>query len=152
MMILGIDPGKSGGFCLMDDDGNVLGKLKQPETDAECFFEMSVALDWANDDGHKLTAVIEKVHAMPQQGVTSTFTFGRNFGFLHGVLTALKIPVIEVTPQRWQKELGCMSKGDKNVTKQKAQQLFPDHKFTHATADATLIAYWGVLQSKQGKL
>jgi Holliday junction resolvasome RuvABC endonuclease subunit len=152
MMILGIDPGRSGGFCLQCDDGDTMQPYKQPETDAD-ILELIESLSWhALCKGHKLTAVIEKVHAMPKQGVTSTFTFGRNFGFLHGVLTALKIPVIEVTPQRWQKELGCMSKGDKNVTKQKAQQLFPDHKFTHATADACLIAYWGVLQSKQGKL
>jgi hypothetical protein len=33
-----------------------------------------------------------------------------------------------------------MSKGDKNVTKAKAQQLFTQLKITHATADALLIA------------
>jgi hypothetical protein len=33
-----------------------------------------------------------------------------------------------------------LSKGDKNVTKRKAQELFPSLKITHATADALLIA------------
>jgi len=39
--------------------------------------------------------------------------------------------------------LGCLSKGDKNVTKAKAQEQFPNIKVTHATADALLIALYG---------
>ena len=49
-------------------------------------------------------------------------------------------------PQVWQKALGCMTGGDKNVTKRRAQELFPGHKITHATADALLIAHYGTKQ------
>jgi crossover junction endodeoxyribonuclease RuvC len=77
---------------------------------------------------------------MPKQGVSSTFKFGVNYGFLRGMLTAHKIPFEEVTPQKWQKAMGCLSKGNKNVTKAKAQQLFPNLKITHKVADALLIA------------
>jgi len=39
--------------------------------------------------------------------------------------------------------MGCMTKGDKNVSKRKAQELFPSMKVTHASADALLIAEYG---------
>lgn len=54
-------------------------------------------------------------------------------------LTAAGIPFDEVSPAVWQKYLGCLTGGDKNVTKAKAQQLFPHITVTHAIADAILI-------------
>ena len=42
---------------------------------------------------------------MPGQGVATTFTFGHNVGFLHGLLVAFKIPYTLVTPRKWQKEM-----------------------------------------------
>jgi hypothetical protein len=45
-----------------------------------------------------------------------------------------------VTPFTWQKRLQCLSGGDKNVTKARAQQLFPGVKISHITADALLLA------------
>jgi len=93
-----------------------------------------------------ILAIIENVHSMPKQGVCSVFSFGDNCGFLRGVITSLKIPYEKVTPQKWQKELGCLSeKGmtktqHKNQTKAKAQQLWPDRKITHAIADCILMA------------
>ena len=39
------------------------------------------------------SAIIEKVGAMPGQGVSSMFQFGRSVGMVEGVLAALQIPV-----------------------------------------------------------
>ena len=77
---------------------------------------------------------------MPGQGVASSFKFGQGFGHLEMALTASGIPHTYVAPQKWQKELQCLTKGDKNVSKARAQQLFPHIKVTHAIADALLIA------------
>jgi hypothetical protein len=55
-------------------------------------------------------------------------------------LTAASIPFERVRPQAWQKALACMTKGDKNVSKRRAQELFPSMKITHAIADSLLIA------------
>jgi len=85
-------------------------------------------------------AVLEKVSAMPGQGVSSTFKFGASFGELKMALTAIGVPFTLVTPATWQKSMKCLSKGDKNVTKSRAQQLYPKANVTHATADALLIA------------
>ena len=81
---------------------------------------------------------------MPKQGISSAATFMINYGQLQGILAALKIPYEFILPQVWQRSMGCLSGGDKNVTKTKAQQLFPNMKgITHALADALLIAEYG---------
>jgi len=84
---------------------------------------------------------------MPKQGVSSTFKFGRGYGFLRGCLVALGIPFEDVTPQTWMRALNVPPRR-KNETKAQfkqrlrgvAQQLFPSEKITLATADALLIA------------
>ena len=88
-------------------------------------------------------AYIEQVHSSPQMGVKSAFTFGNGFGHLEMALTACGIAFERIRPQAWQKALGCMTKGDKNVSKRRAQELFPTLKITHSTADALLIAEYG---------
>ncbi len=55
-------------------------------------------------------AYVEKVHAMPKQGSSSTFEFGYGVGVLHGVLASLKIPMKLVTPQAWKKHSGLIRK------------------------------------------
>ena len=80
---------------------------------------------------------------MPGQGVASSFKFGQNYGTLRMALVAAGIPFDTVTPQKRQHVMHCMSKGDKNVTKRRAQELFPDITITHAKADALLIAAYG---------
>ncbi len=136
MQYLGIDPGQSGGIVVID--GNTTHTCKLSETEQDIW-------SWINDTTDLLSAVatIEKVHAMPKQGVTSSFTFGKNFGFLIGLLTASQIPFKFITPQQWQKGMQCLTKGDKNVSKAAAQRLWPKIKVTHAIADALLIAEYG---------
>ena len=130
---LGIDPGISGGLAIVNSLGELsdaVGFKNLTETDIN---------DWMLAYPYSL-ALLEKVHSMPKQGVKSTFTFGQSYGLLRGVLVANNLKREFVPPQVWQKALGCMTKGDKNVTKAKAQELFPNRKITHAIADACLIA------------
>lgn len=133
MNYIGIDPGKSGGIAVITTEGAAYA-YKMPPTDRDL-------LDLLDDIGAGVSrAMLEQVHAMPGQGVTSTFTFGRGFGKLEMALCAARIPFELVTPQKWQKLLGCLTKGNKNVSKAAAQRLFPTLKVTHAIADALLIA------------
>ncbi len=136
---IGIDPGQSGGIALVQE-GTPACAWKMPETERDVFDLIASLKRW--DDAPTM-AVIEAVHSMPRQGVASSFKFGRNYGGLRMALIGAGIPFREVTPGKWQKDMGCLSKGDKNVTKAKAQQLFPHIKITHALADALLIAQWG---------
>lgn len=69
-------------------------------------------------------AVVEKVGAMPGQGVVSMFKFGENFGMIQGILQAFGIPYELVTPQKWKKEFGVTA--DKNTSIEVCKRLFPD--------------------------
>jgi len=135
MLIIGIDPGASGGIAVIDTDG-VPDLFKLDATEKDC-------MEYLSGLPGEAFAYLERVHSMPKQGVASSFKFGQSYGFLRGLLIGLGIPFEEVTPQKWQKAMGCMSKGDKNVTKGRAQQLFPQIKVTHAIADALLLAEYG---------
>jgi len=137
MIVVGIDPGKDGGIAIASTQTIVAYKMPQTERDIFDLLKDEVLPD------ETPVVFLEKVHSMPGQGVSSSFSFGRGYGFLRGVITALRYPLHEVTPQKWQKALGCLSRGDKNVTKGKAQQLFPQLKITHLTADALLIMEYG---------
>lgn len=142
MIYLGIDPGKSGGIAAVrgdiEDSGVETIKLTETPADVCAWLGRVMSSPWI--DPRKVRAVIEQVHATPQMGVTSAFTFGRSFGWLLGVLDATGIPYEFVSPQKWQKAMNCRTGGDKNVSKAAAQRLFPQVKMTHAIADAILIA------------
>lgn len=144
---IGVDPGVSGGWAVLDESGRVVLTMgmgdgpaviaQQPET---CRQRVSLAVG----TGCEMRAVVERVHSSPQMGVVSAFTFGKNVGAILGALAAHRIPVDEVSPKAWQKVLGVVyPKGvprDKNITKHRAQQVFPSITVTHAIADALLLA------------
>lgn len=135
--IVGLDPGASGGIALLYNlDAS---PAAFPWSDTEHDMARQLREMW--EPG--AVCYIERVHSMPKQGVASSFKFGRHYGFLRGLLVATGCRFEDVTPQAWQKALGCLSRGDKNVTKGKAQQFFPGMRITHAIADALLIAEYG---------
>lgn len=146
MKILGIDPGAAGGIAVIVD-GALIECVAMPETEHDIneIFER-------NADAK--VAFLEQVHSMPKQGVASTFTFGRSYGFLRGLLVANKIVFLDVTPNEWQKFLRIKAIKDESKTAHKnrlkgyAQQLFPKQKFTLKTADAALLAWYGWQMSK----
>lgn len=144
MNIIGIDPGKSGGIALLSPQkGPFVEATPHTIHDLWDLLESLVREHPPSERPNHLTAYIELVHSSPQMGVTSAFTFGNGYGHLEMALAALNIPMVRVRPQLWQKTLGCLTKGDKNVSKRRAQELFPGIKITHATADALLIAEYG---------
>ena len=139
MITIGIDPGKNGGIAVIDEKGDADAD-KMPET-LQDLYELLNSFSVGYDGNCR--AYIEQVHSSPQMGVKSAFTFGNGFGHLEMALTACGIPFERIRPQAWQKALGCMTKGDKNVSKRRAQELFPTLKIIHSTADALLIAEYG---------
>ena len=146
-IIIGIDPGANGAIAWIDNGKPCVEKM--PDTLLD-LWELIADIDRESAiKGNPLRAkaYIEQVASSPQMGVVSAFSFGRGYGNLEMALTAAGIPFERVRPQVWQKALGCMTKGNKNVTKRKAQELFPSLKITHATADALLIAEYGSRQS-----
>ena len=84
-------------------------------------------------DGETVQAIVEKVHSMPGQGVSSSFKFGMEFCKPLMTFSGLSIPYTLVTPQKWMKtlELG-KSTSYKSKTEWKnhllivASRIFPD--------------------------
>lgn len=146
MSILAIDPGKSGGFAWRDYLGNARAVKMPPEDELAGLIE-SIGPE---------RAVLEKVGGFIQgQNLPSSrmFTFGENYGLLRGVLRGLKIPFAVVTPQSWQRGLGCRFRRSmearewKPYLKKLAQARFPLLKVTLKTADALLILRYSELST-----
>ena len=78
-------------------------------------------------------------------GLNQIGNFMKHYGFIRGCLVTIGIPVEDVRPQKWMKILDCRTRGNKNISKKKAQQLFPMLRITHGTADALCIAEAGRL-------
>ena len=148
MITIGIDVGKSGGIAWIDETGKACVE-KMPDTLKDLWELIEKDILHATGNLHfgnstrNCKAYLEQISSSPQMGVVSAFTFGNGYGHLEMALTAAGIPFERVRPQVWQKALNCLTKGEKNVTKRRAQELFPSIKVTHINADALLIAEYG---------
>lgn len=120
MIYIGIDPGKNGGIALITTTNDKLVNVIVNVFDEFTLLNVLTELK----DSYCCKCVVEKVGAMPHQGVVSMFNFGQNFGFIQGVLKAYKIPFELVPPQKWKKEFSVTS--DKNTSIEVCKRLFPN--------------------------
>ena len=121
MIYIGIDPGKNGGYAIIAESETGKAVFAYPWDDM--FFAMEMA-SIMQRKAEGIVAAVEKVGAMPGQGVTSMFSFGKNAGFIEGVLTALGIPYQLIPPKKWKGEFGLNS--DKAASVAVCKRLFPD--------------------------
>ena len=90
----------------------------------------------------KVHTMIDHVHAFPNQGSVSTFSFGQNLGQWEGVLASSELDAIYIGPKTWMLEfikLGLEKKERKRQLYSKAKELFPNLKITFNISDALLI-------------
>ena len=116
MIYIGIDPGKKGGYAVIDDRG-----ARVYPWDNTYFVSDMNAVE---SRGESIVAAVEKVGAMPGQGVVSMFNFGTSYGFILGVLTAFGIGYQLVPPSVWKREFGLLHT-DKQSSVDVAKRLFP---------------------------
>lgn len=169
--VVAIDPGNDGAFCIMTEleHGKIEitfepmpiirsvittkkrdGKIKTKTTTQLNYTKLAYIFSTLLDS----TIFIEKVSAMPKQGVVSMFNFGVQAGALRALIHSHKIIHYEVTPQAWQKVMHAGSPAGQD-SKQKsliiAQRLFPDVTLIRegrrvpdeGYVDALLIAEYG---------
>ena len=120
MIAIGIDPGKSGALAVLyiDEQGSVFRTKVIP-------FEASAYRDTIEACvDSRVVCCVEKVGAMPGQGVVSMFNFGHNLGLIEGLLQANKTPYQLVPPQTWKKEFSLT--GDKQSSIDVCKKLFPN--------------------------
>jgi crossover junction endodeoxyribonuclease RuvC len=149
--ILGIDPGLTGGLALwkfhkierawnMPTYAVTKGRKTRKHLDLD---KITIQIAFAEID----FAIIEAQQAYKGQGVSTTFTTGKNYGALLGLLHGLEIATKIVTAQAWKKALSLGK--DKQLSFDLATKLFPDashfwlRKKDDGVAEAALLAHYG---------
>lgn len=149
MLFVGIDPGLTGGIGIIDTDNNTAVAYRYTPDKL-----IEVLQTLVNKDNAHFT--VEQVHAMPKQGVSSTFTFGTGYGMILGILRANGIIPQDAEPSVWKRKLRVTA--DKQTSIHRAMKLFPNTSLlptprcrvpSDGLAEALLIAEYGRLTYKQ---
>ena len=142
--IMGLDPGASGAVAFYyPEKAQLISAYDVPLVEKK--INAAALYDLIRQYGPDL-AVVEIVHAMPKQGVSSCFNFGMSYGTALGVIGALKIPTVHVSPTKWKKYY-CLS-ADKEESRALAISKWPAslhfrRKKDNGRAEAALMALYG---------
>jgi Holliday junction resolvasome RuvABC endonuclease subunit len=153
MRVLGFDPGIRGGLAVVEiADGGapvLVECIDIPIVGTGAKERVDVAAIRNFIDRHKpICALIERAQAMPKQGASSGFKYGRAVGAIEASIALCSIPVEIVEPSAW-KQFWQLSGKDKEGGRQKALQLFPAahgmlaRRRDHNRAESALIALYG---------
>lgn len=147
MIWIGVDPGAKGGYAVIDGDNVRVYSWD----DALFISDMRGAKYLADMDKRKIIAAVEKVGVVHGNGIVSMFNFGKNAGFIEGVLEAFNMPYQLVPPATWKREFSLIGK-DKKASIEVCKRLFPDVRLkrtdkcttdSDGMAESLLIAEWG---------
>lgn len=134
-MLLSIDPGSGGAAVIRRVDGEIVSVIPHQGIDS--------VLSACTTPGIR-RAFIEKVWASPVMGVSAAFAFGENYGSWRTAIAMNGIPLKEVLPQTWQRQVCPNIEGTgserKRALKDEAQRRFPDLRVTLSNSDALLIS------------
>lgn len=164
-VFVGVDPGLSGAlafYCTVSGEFSVhdmptrwITRNGKRRRQIDCV-ALGTLLD-VHTAGRDVRAYVEQVGAMPGQGVTSMFSFGRACGVVDGQLGAMGVDPVYVTPQTWQKAVRLPPKSDKSFHRLTAGVRWPQHTAMFARnkddgrADASLILAYGMQQQETCK-
>jgi hypothetical protein len=153
MKIIGIDPGYTGALAHLEvanGDTTLIDVIDTPITGsgAKQSLDPFPLQAWLLQ--HELRcAYLERAQAMPKQGASSGFKYGRVVGAIEATLAVCAVPMVIVEPGKWKKHFHLVG-GDKEGARQLAIRLFPrEHRFfarrkDHNRAEAVLIGLYGI--------
>lgn len=151
MITIAIDPGLSGAvgvlrdgaFLAVEDMPTVAkgsGSVKS-EVDPAGLISLLRRLAPADEP---VAVALERVNAMPGQGVSSTFSLGDSFGCARSAVAACRFELVYVTPAQWKKHYAITN--DKEMSRALAVRMFPEAPLNlkkHSDrAEALLMARW----------
>ena len=156
MIVLGVDPGLSGGLAVIagitGSSPRLIEAVDVPTTGEKAKRRVDVATVLAFLQTHSPEhAFIERAQAMPEQGSSSGFIYGRAVGALEASIDGMQIPLTVIESTAWKKAHALIKCG-KEDSRQRAIRLFPgNHNFfarvkDHNRAEAALIAYFGLMK------
>jgi crossover junction endodeoxyribonuclease RuvC len=149
--IVGVDPGVNGAVAVIDTEAGTLAIVDMPREPGRggknAVSPTGVALLFGSLQADYV--FVEDVSAMPGQGVTSMFNFGRSLGIVLGAAAA-KSSLWLVRPQEWKARTNTPT--DKTQARRRASELFPRHHDLFARvkddgrAEAALLAFYGTMK------
>lgn len=135
MKILAIDPGASGGFAWIDNDGQILTEPMPDGMTNQIDALRTIAVFQPG-----IRCVMEKVGSyMPGNSGPAAATFARHCGSLETALYCFGVPTEQVLPKKWQAIIGSLSAEKperKRQIKDAMQRRYPHLSVTLKTADA----------------
>jgi N6-adenosine-specific RNA methylase IME4 len=150
MKILGCDPDIRGGIAIVETNDGAAPKLIDAidvptiGNGAKERVDVLALRTWIRTQRPD-HAAIERGQALPRQGSSSGYKYGRSVGSLEATITCCEIPLTIVEPALWKRALRLHGK-DKEGARQLALQRFPSahallaRKKDHQRAEAALIA------------
>lgn len=151
MIVLGIDPGLTGGLALIESGRppRLLEARSIPTVGENAKRRVDTAKVLAFLQKHSIDhGFIERAQAMPRDGGSSAFIYGRATGSLEACMSGMQIPWRTVEPTAWKTTHGLMKTGKKE-SRQRAISLFGFEFFPlaehHGRAEAALIAWHGMM-------
>ena len=150
--ILGIDPGLTGAFALLEvtDSTTVLVDVIDVPiigSGAKQSVDVIQLQEWLLCHAPHC-AFLERAQAMPKQGASSGFKYGRVVGALEAVLTVSAIAITMIEPSKWKRHFhlqGADKEGARGlvIRSYPGQHHFFARKKDHGRAEAVLIALYG---------
>lgn len=146
---LAFDPGKKGGWALLDEKGKLVEWGRMPVTTERpaSYNHWAISLLFEEWEPHQ--CVIEKVNAHAAPNASAAFSLGGCFEMLRCIATLRGCPVVYAVPNKWTKEMvSGPKKNDKAAHLADAARLFPEFledsrvKANDGVADAILMAEW----------
>ncbi len=128
-MVVGLDPGVTGGITIVYKNGKVniyripvetivVNKKTKKKYDLKGVVALLKPLE-----GKKVLFVQESVASMPGEGSVSAFSFGRSAGSTIGIAYALEFDVIEVSSMKWKKHFPSLVNDEIRDYKAQAKDL-----------------------------
>lgn len=153
-IVIAIDPGVSGAIAVLSDrqllrvdDLPITPRASGGNAVNAALLRDLVREVMGQHPGAYFLAAVEDVHAMPGQGVSSMFAFGRSLGQIEAVVQCMALPLQWVRPQAW-KKCASLIGADKDMARTRAIELFPSlaarfaRKKDVGRADAALIGMY----------
>ena len=148
LLTLGIDPGLTGAWAVLEPDGMML-----------CVEDLPIVRDgrlgWIDSpalaarireirNGRPIRGVCERIAPLPQNGRMGAFSQGCTLGSILATMQIAGVSIELVSPAAWKRALNLSS--DKSASLDKARLLFPtadlDRVKDHNRAEALCLAHW----------
>jgi crossover junction endodeoxyribonuclease RuvC len=149
--IIGIDPGKDGGYVVLTPEGDVVEVYHLDDG-------LKILATMSRQDAQGYHAFVEKAQVMAKGPVrpsaVASFTYGTGYGEILGLLRGLWMPYTLVSPGAWTRTMHqgtTVTKADKVRSFEAAGRIFPRQTWIltgrrkphDGTCEAALIAEWG---------